>query len=112
MQIQSPNKKFSRRTFLHASTGFIGIAALAACGSPAAAPAGGNQTGALANATIEFLPKYGHVLYQPVGWSQASDIVNPAMAKIWVGSTTAEKAMADAVLAANNVLQTAQAKKS
>lgn len=58
----------------------------------------------------EFLPNYGHVLYQPVGWPQASQIVTPALDKVWVGDATAEQAMAEAVPEANAVLQEEAAK--
>jgi multiple sugar transport system substrate-binding protein len=58
----------------------------------------------------EFLPNYGRVLYQPVGWPQASLVITPAMEKVWIGDATAEQAMAEAVPQANTVLQEEAAK--
>jgi ABC-type glycerol-3-phosphate transport system substrate-binding protein len=55
----------------------------------------------------KFLPKYGSVLYQPPGWAEADQIITPALDKVWIGDATAEQAMAEAVPAANRVLQQA-----
>lgn len=60
----------------------------------------------------EYLPKYGHVLYQPIGWPDAAQIITPALQKVWVGDATAEQALPDAVKEANQKLQDALAKKS
>jgi multiple sugar transport system substrate-binding protein len=56
----------------------------------------------------DFVPNYGEVLYQPVGWSEAAAIITPAMDAIWVGDMTAEAAMAEAVPQANEILQSNQ----
>ncbi|MBI3957204.1 MAG: extracellular solute-binding protein [Chloroflexi bacterium] len=53
----------------------------------------------------EFLPRFGHVLYQPVGWAEASGIINPALDAVWVGDKSAADAMAEAVPQANEILQ-------
>ncbi|HQY92724.1 sugar ABC transporter substrate-binding protein, partial [Caldilinea sp.] len=55
----------------------------------------------------KLLPQYGGVLYQPPGWAEATQIVTPALDKVWVGDATAEEAMAQAVPDANKVLQEA-----
>ena len=56
----------------------------------------------------KFLPKYGHIIYQPPGYSEAELILNPAMDSIGNGNATAEEAMATAVPEANNILLEAQ----
>jgi len=53
----------------------------------------------------EFVPKYGQVLYQPIGWAEADAVVTPALDGVWTGDMTAEAAMADAVPQANEILQ-------
>lgn len=53
----------------------------------------------------EFVPKYGHVLYQPPGFPEASSIINPAFDAIWVGDMTAEQALTAAVPEANAILE-------
>lgn len=53
----------------------------------------------------EFLPRFGRVVYQPVGWPRADAIVTPALDRVWIGDATAEEAMAEAVPQANQVLQ-------
>ncbi len=59
----------------------------------------------------KLLPQYGGVLYQPPGWAEATQIVTPALDKVWVGDATAEEAMAQAVPDANKeILQGSQAK--
>ncbi|MCL4826959.1 MAG: sugar ABC transporter substrate-binding protein [Caldilinea sp.] len=55
----------------------------------------------------KFLPRYGRVLYMPPGWAEANQILQPAFDKIWIGDATAEQALAEAVPAANRVLQEA-----
>lgn len=57
----------------------------------------------------EYLPRFGHVLYQPVGWSEADAIITPALEAVWVGDMTAEAAMAEAVPQANEILLANQA---
>jgi len=58
----------------------------------------------------KFLPKYGSVLYQPVGWAEAAQILQPGFDKIFVGDATAEQAMSEVVAPANKVLQEAASK--
>jgi multiple sugar transport system substrate-binding protein len=55
----------------------------------------------------KFLPQYGRVLYQPPGWAEASQILQPGFDKLFVGDATAEQAMAEVVPDANAVLQEA-----
>lgn len=57
----------------------------------------------------EYLPRFGEVLYQPVGWAEASAIITPALDAVWVGDQSAEAAMAEAVPQANEILQSNQA---
>ena len=52
----------------------------------------------------KFLPNNGRVIYQPPGWNEAAQIINPALDKVWIGDATAEQAMAEAVPAANKIL--------
>ena len=52
----------------------------------------------------DFVTRFGHVLYQPVGWNEASGIITPAMDAVWIGDQTAEEAMAAAVPQANEIL--------
>jgi multiple sugar transport system substrate-binding protein len=52
----------------------------------------------------EFLPRFGHVLYQSAGWPKADAIITPALDAVWVGDKTAEEAMAEAVPKANEAL--------
>jgi multiple sugar transport system substrate-binding protein len=56
----------------------------------------------------EYLPGYGHVLYQPIGWAEADAVVTPALQAVWIGDMTAEVAMAEAVPQANEILQANQ----
>ena len=56
----------------------------------------------------KFLPQYGHIIYQPPGWNEASLIITPALDSIWNGNATAEEAMAQAVPEANKILEEAQ----
>ena len=58
----------------------------------------------------EYLPKYGHILYQPVGWPEAAQIITPVLQKVWVGDATAEAVLGAAVTEANKKLQEAQVK--
>jgi ABC-type glycerol-3-phosphate transport system substrate-binding protein len=55
------------------------------------------------------LPRFGQVLYQPVGWNEAAGVITPAMDAIWIGDKTATEAMTEAVPQANEILQRAQA---
>ncbi|MEZ4664648.1 MAG: sugar ABC transporter substrate-binding protein [Caldilineaceae bacterium] len=52
----------------------------------------------------DFVTRFGHVLYQPVGWNEAAGIITPALDAVWIGDQTAEEAMAAAVPQANEVL--------
>jgi len=56
----------------------------------------------------EYLPKYGHVLYQPVGWPEAAQIITPVLQEIWVGDATADQVLGAATAEANAKLQEAQ----
>ncbi len=51
----------------------------------------------------KFVKNFGQSIYQPAGWPEAIQILNPAFEKIWIGDATAEAAMAEAVPAANAV---------
>jgi multiple sugar transport system substrate-binding protein len=55
----------------------------------------------------EYLPNYGHVLYQPPGWPQADAVITPALQAIWIGDMTAEEALTTAVPEANAALEAA-----
>ncbi len=57
----------------------------------------------------KFAAKYGKVLYLPPGYPEASQIITPALDKVWVGDATAADALKDAVPAANKVLAAAMA---
>jgi multiple sugar transport system substrate-binding protein len=53
----------------------------------------------------EYVPKYGHVLYMPPGYTEADSIITPALDAVWVGDATAEEAMAGVVDEANAILE-------
>ncbi len=55
----------------------------------------------------DYVPKYGHVMYMPPGYSDADAIVTPALDAVWTGDKTAEAAMKTAVPDANSKLQAA-----
>ena len=55
----------------------------------------------------EYVPKYGHIMYMPPGYSDADAIVTPALDAVWTGDKTAEAAMKAAVPDANAKLQAA-----
>ncbi len=57
----------------------------------------------------EYVPKYGHVLYMPPGYTEADALITPALDAIWIGDKTAEAAMAEVVPAANEILIKAKA---
>lgn len=65
-----------------------------------------------AKIATEFLPRFGHVLYQSAGWPRADSIITPALDAVWVGDKTAEEAMAEAVPQANEALAEELAKGS
>ncbi|MBE0699063.1 MAG: extracellular solute-binding protein, partial [Anaerolineaceae bacterium] len=52
----------------------------------------------------DYVPKYGHVLYMPPGYTEADSIITPALDAIWIGDKTAEQAMKEAVPVANKKL--------
>lgn len=56
----------------------------------------------------DFVTRFGQVLYQPVGWNEASGIITPALDAVWIGDQTAEEAMTAAVPQANEILQNNQ----
>jgi len=53
----------------------------------------------------DFVPNYGHVTYQPPGYSEATSVINPALDAIWVGDMTAKEAFEQAVPEANAILE-------
>ena len=56
----------------------------------------------------DYVPKYGHVLYMPPGYTEAdTTVITPALDAIWTGDKTAEEAMKPAVPEANKILQDA-----
>jgi multiple sugar transport system substrate-binding protein len=55
----------------------------------------------------KFVSKYGKVLYLPPGYPEASQIITPALDKVWVGDATAAEALGTAVPEANKVLTAA-----
>jgi multiple sugar transport system substrate-binding protein len=55
----------------------------------------------------QYVPKCGHVLYMPPGYSEADSLITPALDAVWTGDKTAEQAMAEAVPAANKKLEEA-----
>jgi len=58
----------------------------------------------------EYVPKYGHVLYMPPGYTEADSLITPALDAIWIGDQTAEEAMKAVVPDANAILQAEQEK--
>lgn len=52
----------------------------------------------------KFLPQNGRVLYQPPGWNEMSQILNPAFDKIWFGDATAEQAISEVIEEAKKIL--------
>jgi multiple sugar transport system substrate-binding protein len=52
----------------------------------------------------QYIPKYGHVMYMPPGYSDADAIITPALDAVWTGDKTAEAAMKEAVPEANKKL--------
>jgi multiple sugar transport system substrate-binding protein len=57
----------------------------------------------------DYVPKYGHVMYMPVGYAEADAIITPALDPVWTGEKKAEEAMVAAVPEANAKLQAAAA---
>jgi multiple sugar transport system substrate-binding protein len=58
----------------------------------------------------EYLPRFGMVLYQPIGWPRANSVIQPALDAIWIGDMTAEEALTAAVPEANAILEEEQAR--
>lgn len=56
----------------------------------------------------EYVPKYGHVLYMPPGYTEADALITPALDAVWIGDKTAEEAMKAVVPEANAVLEAAR----
>jgi multiple sugar transport system substrate-binding protein len=57
----------------------------------------------------EYLPRFGKVLYQPIGYPRANSVLQPALDAIWNGDMTAEEALTTAVPEANAILAEEQA---
>ncbi len=57
----------------------------------------------------EYVPKYGHILYQPPGYQKVETITNPAFDAIWIGDKTAEEALTEIVPEGNAILEEARA---
>lgn len=57
----------------------------------------------------KFVPKYGKVLYLPPGYPEASQLITPALDKVWVGDATAADALKTVVPEANKIISTAMA---
>ncbi|MFZ4656637.1 MAG: ABC transporter substrate-binding protein [Caldilineaceae bacterium] len=51
----------------------------------------------------KFVKNYGQSIYQPAGWPEAIQLLNPGFEKVWIGDATAEQAMAEVVPAANAI---------
>ncbi|MEZ4726647.1 MAG: sugar ABC transporter substrate-binding protein [Caldilineaceae bacterium] len=51
----------------------------------------------------KFVKNYGQSIYQPAGWPEAIQLLNPGFDKIWLGDATAEQAMSEVVPAANAI---------
>lgn len=51
----------------------------------------------------KYAKNYGHSLYQPAGWPEATQVLQPGWDKIWIGDATAEQAMTELVPAANKI---------
>lgn len=58
----------------------------------------------------EYLPRFGMVLYQPIGYPRATSVLNPALDAVWIGDMTAEEALTAAVPEANAILEEEQAR--
>lgn len=58
----------------------------------------------------EYLPRFGKVLYQPIGYPRATSVLNPALEAIWNGDMTAEESLTAAVPEANAILDEEQAR--
>jgi multiple sugar transport system substrate-binding protein len=56
----------------------------------------------------EYVPKYGHILYQPPGYQQVETVTNPAFDAIWIGDKTAEQALKEVVPEGNAIFEEAR----
>lgn len=56
----------------------------------------------------EYVPKYGHVLYMPPGYTEADALITPALDAVWIGEKTAEEALKPVVPEANKILEAAR----
>lgn len=52
----------------------------------------------------KFLSGNGRVLYQPPGWNEMTQIINPALDKVWIGDATAEQAIGEVIEEAKKIL--------
>jgi multiple sugar transport system substrate-binding protein len=55
----------------------------------------------------EYVPKYGHILYQPPGYQQVDAALAPAFDAIWIGDKTAEEALTEVVPEGNAIFEEA-----
>jgi multiple sugar transport system substrate-binding protein len=55
----------------------------------------------------EYVPKYGHILYQPPGYQQVEAVLNPAFDAIWIGDKTAEEALSEVAPDVNAIFEEA-----
>lgn len=58
----------------------------------------------------EYLPRFGTVLYLPIGYPRATSVLYPALDAIWIGDKTAEEALTVAIPEANAILDEEQAR--
>ena len=62
-----------------------------------------------AKIATEYLPRFGKILYLPIGYPRATSVLQPALDAIWIGDMTAEEALTAAVPEANAILEQEQA---
>jgi len=55
----------------------------------------------------EYVPKYGHILYQPPAYQKVETVLNPAFDAIWIGDKTAEEALSEVVAEGNAIFEEA-----
>jgi multiple sugar transport system substrate-binding protein len=56
----------------------------------------------------KFVPQYGKTMFMPPGWQEANtQVIVPAIEKIWIGDATAEEALIAVMPEANKILQEA-----
>lgn len=72
------------------------------------APGDGVHPAGYDKIVTEYVPKYGHVLYMPPGYSEADALITPALDAVWIGDQTAEEAMTAVVGEANAILEAAK----